>query len=72
MNESGDMVACRAPFTHPDFASLVGPPFAAHKEGKIPLILMELPNVIRFVANSYLYTQTTSLWRNYFYTQAVY
>ncbi len=27
-------VACRAPFTHPDFASLVGPPFAAHKEGE--------------------------------------
>ena len=28
------MVTYRAPFTHPDFASLVDPPFAAHKEGE--------------------------------------
>jgi len=28
------MSAYRAPFTHPDLASLVDPPFAAHKEGK--------------------------------------
>ena len=70
---NGCVAACRAPFTLPDFASLVGPPFAAHKEGeKISVNLMELPNAIRFVANSYLYTQTTSLWKNYFYIQAAY
>ena len=28
------MTTCRASFTHPDFATLVDPPFAAHKEGK--------------------------------------
>ena len=27
-------VTCRALFTHPGFASLVDPPFAAHKEGE--------------------------------------